>query len=117
VLVLPFGIQLGRIPLERAAEVVELLKDGRIPLDLYRGRTLYGPPVQAAEIAVRVVTGCDGIADLQLISHEGDQVVFETPDGELVARVEQRPGPKVPVSCGADPEPTAGWVARIESTA
>ena len=41
VLVLPHGIQLGRIPLERAAEVAELLEDGRIPLDLYRGRTIY----------------------------------------------------------------------------
>jgi hypothetical protein len=117
VLVLPHGIQLGRIPLARAAEVVELLEDGRIPLDLYRGRTLYGPPVQAAEIAVRAVTGCDGIADLRLVSHEGDLVVFETPDGQLAAHVEQGPGPEVPVSCGADPEPTVGWVARIESVA
>ena len=29
----------------------------------------------------------------------------------------KRPGPEVPASCGADPEPTVGWVARIESAA
>lgn len=117
VLVLPYGIQLGRIPLERAAEVAALLRDGRIPLDLYRGRTIFEPAVQAAEIAVRSVTGCDGVADLRLLSHERDLVTFSTPSGELAARVEQRPGPLVAVSCGTDPEPTAGWVAEIESAA
>ena len=43
VVVLPYGIQLGRIPLERAADVVDLVTAGRIPLDLYRGRTIYAP--------------------------------------------------------------------------
>ena len=40
--------------------VAGLLDDGRIPLDLYRGRTAYAPPVQAAELFVRsdsAVTG------------------------------------------------------------
>ena len=117
VLVLPYGVQLGRIPLERAAEVAGLLEDGRIPLDLYRGRTVFGPAVQAAEIAVRAVTGLDRVGDLRLVSHDGDLVTFATPDGELVARVEGRPGPAVPASCGADPEPTAAWMAAIESAA
>jgi len=117
VLVLPQGIQLGRIPVGRAAEVVELLANDRIPLDLYRGRTIYVPPVQAAELAVRSVMGCDGLADLQLVSHEGDLVTFSTPVGELVMRVEERQGPVVPASCGADPEPTVGWVTSLESAA
>lgn len=117
VLVLPLGVQLGRIPVERAHEVVEMLARDRIPLDLYRGRTLYAPPVQAAELAVRSLTGYDGLADLRLVSYEGDLVLFSTPAGELTARVEERLGPVVPVSCGADPEPTAGWVASIESGA
>lgn len=117
VLVLPYGVQLGRVPVARSGEVIELLASGRIPLDLYRGRTIHAPPVQAAEIAVRSATGRDGLADVQLIEHEGDRVTFSTPGGELAARVEERPGPVIPVSCGADPEPTVTWVARLESAA
>jgi len=117
VLVLPHGVQLGRIPAERAPEVAELLGDGRIPLDLYRGRTIYSPPVQAAELLVRSLTGCDHLADLRLVSSEGELVVFSTPAGELAVRVEERPGPAVAVSCGAVPEPTSGWATSLESAA
>lgn len=117
VLVLPFGIQLGRIPHERASDVAKLLVEERIPLDLYRGRTIYEPAVQAAEVAVRSATGYDGMAGLRLVAREGDLVTFGTPDGDLVVRVEQRPGPAVAVSCGADPEPTARWAASLESSA
>ena len=107
--VLPYGIQLGRIPLDRAVEVVDLVKAGRIPLDLYRGRTIYAPPVQAAEITCARSPGADGIGDLRLVAHDGDLVTFATPAGELAVRVEQRHGPLVPVSCGAEPEPTVEW--------
>jgi hypothetical protein len=110
VLVLPYGIQLGRISLERASEVVELLASQRVPLDLYRGRTMYAPAVQAAELSVRSLTGCDGLADLQLVAHDGHVVTFATPAGELAVRVEERPGPVLAMSCGADPEPTIRWV-------
>lgn len=115
VLLLPHGIQLGRMPVDRVAEVVEKLANDRIPLDLYRGRTIYPPPVQAAELTIRAVTGCDALADLRLVSHEDDLVTFSTPTGELTARVEQQVGPELPLSCGADTEPTARWVASIES--
>jgi len=117
VLVLPAGVELGRVPPERAAEVVELLAGGRIPLDLYRGRTAYARSAQAAEILVRTVTGCDVVAGLQLLAHERDRVTFATPAGELTARVERRPGPSLPPSCGADPEPTVRWVGSLESSA
>ena len=114
---LPAGVQLGRVPPERAPEVAGLLAEGRIPLDLYRGRTIYAPPVQAAEILVRSVTGCDGVGDLRLRGQEADHVTFATPSGELAVRVEQRPGPPVPQSCGAEPEQAARWSARLESSA
>jgi hypothetical protein len=110
VLVLPYGIQLGRISLERAPEVIEMLANHRVPLDLYRGRTMYASAVQAAELSVRSVTGCDGLEDLQLVAHEGDVVTFATPAGKLAVRVEERPGPVLAMSCGADPEPTTNWV-------
>lgn len=114
VLVLPSGIHLGRIPVERAQKVAELLADGRIPLDFYRGRTVYAPPVQAAEVLVRSIAGCDGVADLRLVTHEGELVRFATPAGELTVRVEKRPGPVVPASCGAHPEPTTVWAAALD---
>ncbi len=113
VLVLPQGVQLGRIPVERAHEVGLLLANGRLPLDLYRGRTLYSPPVQAAEIAVRSSSGYAGFADLQLASHDADLVTFSTPSGVVTAQVEERPGPVVPASCGAEPEETVGWIASL----
>ena len=113
VLVLPHGVQLGRLPVERAVEVAGLLSDGRIPLDLYRGRTLYAPSVQAAEHAVRSATGADGVAAVRLVSHEGDLVRFATPAGELTARVEERQGPVVPVSCGAELGRSATWTASL----
>jgi hypothetical protein len=117
VVVLPYGIQLGRIPLERAADVVDLLTAGRIPLDLYRGRTIYAPHVQAAEIAVRSITGAVGIGDLRLVGDDDGRVTFATRAGELTVRVEQRPGPLVPASCGAEPEPTIAWAVSMESAA
>jgi hypothetical protein len=117
VVVLPYGIQLGRIPLERAADVVDLVTAGRIPLDLYRGRTIYAPPVQAAEIAVRSLVGADGIGDVRLIAHDDDRVSFATPTGDLTVRVAQRPGPLLPPSCGAEPEPTIEWAVSLESAA
>lgn len=116
VLVLPDGVQLGRIPIGRAREVADLLARGRIPLDLYRGRTLYPPAVQAAEHAARLATGCDTLTDVRLVSHERDLVTLATPGGDLVVRVEERPGPVLPVSCGADPEQTVRWVTALQST-
>ena len=74
VLILPEGIHLGRIPVERGREVAGLLDDGRTPLDLYRGRTAYAPPVQAAELFVRSELGCDRIADLRLVAYLEDLV-------------------------------------------
>ena len=92
---------------------MRLLESDRIPLDLYRGRTIYGAPVQAAEIALRSATGLDAITDLRLVEHAGDRVTFATPAGERRVRVEQHSGPVVPPSCGAEPEPTSVWRATV----
>ena len=117
VLVLPHGIQLGRIPPSRAREVVDAVTDGRIPLDLYRGRTLYSPRVQAAEIAARVATDCDRVDALALVADDGERVTFTTLSGDVTVRVEQQQGQPAPASCGAESEPTVAWATSLESAA
>lgn len=114
VVVLPAGVQLGRVPLDRAAEVAAAAREGRIPLDLYRGRVLYPPSVQAAEIAIRTETGSDRVEDLRLLADDGRRVTFATPVGERTAVVGRRDGPLIPVSCGAEPEQTTVWAATVE---
>ncbi len=114
VVVLPEGIQLGRIPLERAEEVAESIREGRIPLDLYRGRVLYPAHVQAAEVAVRVVTGYDRVGDIRLVEDAKSSVTFATPAGTVTVRVERRDGPPVAASCGGTPEPTLAWSTAVE---
>jgi hypothetical protein len=114
VVVLPQGVQLGRVSVEAAARVVGEALDGRVPSSGYRGRTTYPPEAQAAEIAVRAASGLHRIADLRLTGMEGRRVSFRDSDGhEHVAVVEHAPGPAVPASCGADPEAHAVLTARV----
>jgi hypothetical protein len=117
IVVLPAGLQLGRVPLDRAGEVVSAARAERIPLDLYRGRMIYPPHVQAAEIHVRQSAGLDRIADVRLVSDAGDRVTFATPSGDHTVHVEQRPGPATPASCGSDPEPTVLWETSSDAGA
>jgi (2Fe-2S) ferredoxin len=114
VVVLPQGVQLGRVSVEEAARVVGEALDGRVPSSGYRGRTTYPPEAQAAEVAIRAASGLDGIADLRLTGIEGRRVSFRDTDGhEHVAVVETARGPVVPASCGAEPEPHAVLTARV----
>jgi len=117
VVVLPHGIQLGRIPLDRVEEVVDTVTAGRIPLDLYRGRTIYPPKVQAAEVAVRAATGCDELAGIALAVDDGERVTFCTRVGDVTVQVEHREGPPAPASCGAEYESPVLWVTSLESGA
>jgi hypothetical protein len=105
VLVLPAGIQLGRIAPEEAARVVGEVLAGRIDLDRYRGRTYLDPVGQAAEIATRQALGLHGPDDLRVVDQDGGQVRLEAADGtrhEVV--VEEGDGPVLPASCGAAAE-------------
>jgi len=117
VLVLPWGVQLGRVGVEDAAGVASALGAGRIPLEHYRGRTLYEPPVQAAEVAVRRAHGLDAVDAVHLVAcDDAGHVCFLGPDGELRAIVEEREGPAVPASCGDEPAPTTSFAVRVESS-
>jgi hypothetical protein len=113
VLVLPAGIHLGRVAPADSAAVVGRALSGRIDLTRYRGRSAYPARVQAAELAVRAEFELDAIGDLTLVD-DGETVRFRGPGGcEHAAIVEERVGPSVPASCGAEPEPQIGFSARV----
>jgi hypothetical protein len=114
VLVLPAGLQFGRVGPDEAAFVVARALAGRIELDRYRGRTCYASTVQAAEQSVREARELDGVADLRLAGVEGALVRFRGCDAtEHAALVEEIVGPRVPASCGADPEAQKTFSAQI----
>ena len=114
VLVLPGGIQLGRLSAANAAEVVTAALDGRISLAHYRGRTSYPARVQAAERAIRESRHLTGAGDLELVEDDGSSVRFVDADGtEHAAVPEDTAGPSVPASCGAEPEPQKHLAARL----
>ena len=114
VLVLPAGIHLGRLAPGSAAPVVADALAGRIDLAHYRGRVAYPAGVQAAELAVRSAEGIEAVTDLSLVAAEDEVVRFRGADGrEHAAVVEERLGPSVPASCGADPEPQAVVTAQV----
>lgn len=114
VLVLPSGIQLGRVRPDEAASVVDDACVGRVSLSHYRGRTTYPPHVQAAEAAVRDATGLRAVGDLTLVRDSGARVDLRARDGRTFAvSVEEAAGPRVPASCGVVPEPQKAFSARL----
>lgn len=114
VLVLPAGIQLGRVPADDAPRVVARALADRIELPYYRGRVVYPSWAQAAERAVRESEGLVAIDDLRLLDTDDEGVRFRGPDGrEHVAVVEEHAGPVVPASCGVDPEQQRAFTARV----
>jgi hypothetical protein len=111
-LVLPSGLQFGRIPPDDALFLIARALAGRIDLDAYRGRTCYERAIQAAELAVRREAHLDGIADLALEAVEEDVITFATsPGSEYTVVVQEVAGPAVPASCGAKPEPQSHFAA------
>jgi hypothetical protein len=114
ILVLPAGIQLGRVEAPGAASVTADALAGRIDLGHYRGRTYYDGRVQAAEHAVREATGLVGADDLRLVAVEGSVVRLSDRKGTVHAvAVDETEGPAVPASCGASPEPQTAFSARV----
>jgi hypothetical protein len=102
---LPWGVTLGRVEAGEAVALAALLHAGRVPLARYRGRSVYPAPVQAAEVSARKTHGLDRLDDLRLLRYSDANVVFETSAGaELGFRVEERDGPFLAKSCGAERE-------------
>lgn len=112
VLVLPAGVQLGRVEPGEAARVAAAILSGRIPLDRYRGRSLYEPLAQAADAAVRLASGKDGLGDVRLRGVADGRVRLEVAGERIEVDVAEVPGPALPPSCGAEPEPSSQLVVR-----
>jgi hypothetical protein len=105
VVALPWGVTLGRVRLDEVVELSSLLSDGRVPLERYRGRSVYPAHVQAAEVAARLARGIDRLDDLQLVGESGGIATFATAAGDEIAmRVESREGHVLAKSCGKDVE-------------
>jgi hypothetical protein len=107
VVCLPEGLYFGRVGVEDVRPLLARYADGRLHLERYRGRAAYGFPVQAAEEAVRVEAGLDGIDDLQLIASaredDGWRVRFGAPDDVVYEAdvVEERGEEAVYLTCGS----------------
>ena len=115
VLLLPSGIQLGRVAPEDASRLVGDALVRRIPLDHYRGRTAYSAREQAADGVMRRAAGLLSLEDLTLVGDDGVHVRFADPDGnELRARPGEITGPTVPASCGVEPSPQKQLVATLD---
>ena len=118
VLTLPDGLMYGRMRPEHADGFVASLHTGDLgDLDLFRGRTGYDRPAQAAEIFVSLDTGLRGSRDLEWVDtrKESDAawtVRFRAGDLEHCVRVlREEMGNTRPASCGGAPEPVSRFVA------
>lgn len=112
VIVLPAGIQLGRVDPSAAAQVVGAARDGTLSLEHFRGRTCYPARAQTADIAVRKALALRDLADLEVLGDDGRVVELRGADGTIHrVTVEATSGPPVPASCGADPEPQPAFRA------
>ncbi len=67
VVCLPHGLTYGRVEPERAPAVVEAYRQHRLITDIYRGRTCYDAPVQAADYFLRMQTGITHLDAFRLI--------------------------------------------------
>jgi hypothetical protein len=85
VLVLPHGLTYGRVEPDRALDIVAAQERAEVVVDLLRGRSVFRPPVQAAQHFARLAGGSVLIDDLDPIGRsttsEGDVSVDLTHAG------------------------------------
>ena len=66
VLCFPYGILYGRVSVEDVKSIVELIQQGEVLIEKYRGRACYNEVVQAAEYYLRLKTNVKGISAFRL---------------------------------------------------
>jgi hypothetical protein len=102
VVFLPEGLYFGRVARGEAWRVLDEYLAGRIELEHYRGRSCYGFAEQAAERAVREATGLRGVDALELIGHDGPQIVFRAGGRDYEVEVIPSPGELAYLTCTTD---------------
>jgi hypothetical protein len=108
----PHGLYFGRVEPDEAPDIAYAYADGRIgSLERYRGRSRDPFPVQAAEHAVREhLGGLDRIDDVHRLRVDlrttGMHVVFATPAGPFLVRLESVSGAPMRLTCHSTHEET-----------
>lgn len=114
-LLLPHGYAYGRATPVTVKAAADALQEGRVLTDHCRGRSCWERPGQAAELAVRRLTG-EAAADALRVTESAAaggspparwDVTVGHADGRRwrVAVAEDADAPAVPASCGAEPRP------------
>ncbi|HZG05279.1 MAG TPA: sucrase ferredoxin [Streptomyces sp.] len=118
-LTLPYGYAYGRLGGHAVKGVLDGLRRGRIVTDGCRGRSAWSRPGQAADLAVRELTGETGADALTVAETDGAAPVWTVTvahrDGRAwrVTVTEDTAAPPLPASCGAAPAPQP----RVAATA
>ena len=106
---LPEGLYFGRVGRTDVEPLLAEYREGRIALELYRGRSSDSFVVQAAEGHVRRATGLRGFADLRLLEHRRDaqdawtvRLVAEVAGTVHEVTVERRLGEPEYLTCRAE---------------
>ncbi|MBT2385638.1 sucrase ferredoxin [Streptomyces sp. ISL-11] len=107
--VLPYGYAYGRVTAHGVKDVLEAVRDGRVVTENCRGRSAWERPAQAAELAVRELTGEEGADALDVARTEGAaphwSVTVTHTDGRAwrVVVAQGAAEPARPESCGRAP--------------
>ncbi|TDE00087.1 sucrase ferredoxin [Jiangella asiatica] len=117
---LPHGVVYGRLDDKAALLLVESARAGRFHADHYRGRSTFSRPAQAAEAAVRRVSGDTGLDDLDVaavapLDDAAWDAVVEHRDGRtwtVQVRTEKQ-HPARPESCGKPAGTPVAYIARL----
>jgi hypothetical protein len=117
VVALPWGVYLGRVPADRAVEVVTDLRAGLLHLPSYRGRSCHPPLVQAADVAARLATGerrvpAVAVERVEVSGEHRARVTLRVATEAVEVVVSRHRGEPMALSCGA--EPGRPWVYEVE---
>ncbi|MEU5609865.1 sucrase ferredoxin [Streptomyces sparsogenes] len=114
--VLPYGYTYGRATARSVRDVLDGLRAGRVVTENCRGRSTWDRPGQAAELAVRELTGEAGPDALTVLRAEGAAPAWTVTVGHADGRrwrvdvMQVAAAPPRPESCGA----ALGSPARME---
>lgn len=103
-IMLPTGYTYGRLDTTASAAVVAAAFAGVVAIDGLRGRSVYSPAAQAAEIAVRERIEA-GPAELSVLEADGTIIVSHIDGRSWRVAMASRSLPARPASCGAAPKP------------